>query len=135
MVLDFHSWLNEHLGIDTGFYFGPLLSTLLPMAFWGGLFLNEVPIDLKIFDITYAQVRDWLAGTTIPVSEQKNFKILSALSPFIYTYVSWALFDVAPATLIGQYLFNTHRLGTTLSLIIRFIYTVTPSVLFASNYL
>jgi hypothetical protein len=68
MVLDFHTWLYEHLGIDTGFYFGPLLSTLLPMAFWGGLFLNEVPIDLKIFDTTYAQVRDWLSGT-IPVSE------------------------------------------------------------------
>jgi hypothetical protein len=134
MVLDFHTWLYEHLGIDTGLYFGPLLSTVLPMAFWGGLFLNEVPIDLKIFDTTYAQVRDWLAGT-IPVSEQKNFRILSALSPFIYTYLSWALFDVAPATLIGQDLFKSHRFGTTVSLIISFIYTVTPSVLFAANYL
>jgi hypothetical protein len=104
------------------------------MAFWGGLFLNEVPIDLKIFDTTYAQVRDWLAGT-IPVSEQKNFRVLSALSPFIYTYLSWALFDVAPATLIGQDLFKSHRFGTTVSLIISFIYTVTPSVLFAANYL
>jgi hypothetical protein len=134
MVLDFHTWLYEHLGIDTGLYFGPLLSTVLPMAFWGGLFLNEVPIDLKIFDTTYAQVRDWLAGT-IPVSEQKNFRILSALSPFIYTYLSWAFFDVAPATLIGQDLFKSHRFGTTVSLIISFIYTVTPSVLFAANYL
>ena len=135
MVLYFHTWLYEHLGIDTGFYFGPLLSTLLPMAFWGGLFLNEVPIDLKIFETTYAQVRDWLAGTTIPMIEQKNFRILSALSPFIYTYMSWALFDVAPATLIGQDLFKSHRFGTTVSLIISFIYTVTPSVLFAANYL
>ena len=134
MVLDLHAWIYEHLGIDTGFYFGPLLSTVLPMAFWGGLFLNEVPIDLKIFDTTYAQVKDWLEGT-IPVSEQKNFRILSALSPFIYTYLSWALFDVAPAILIGQDLFKSHRFGTTVSLIISFIYTVTPSVLFAANYL
>ena len=134
MVLDLHTWLYDHLGIDTGFYFGPLLSTVLPMAFWCGLFLSEVPIDLKIFDTTYAQVRDWLEGT-IPVSGQNNFRILSALSPFIYTYLSWALFDVAPATLIGQDLFKSHRFGTTVSLIISFIYTVTPSVLFAANYL
>ena len=134
MVLDLHAWLYDHIGVDRGFYFGPFLTTLIPLVFSAGLFLNEVPIDLKIFDTTLTQVRDWLEGT-VPEAEKAHVRILSALSPFIYTYLSWVLFDVVPATLVDQGLFQSHRLGTTVSLIISFIYTVTPSVLFAANFL
>ena len=52
MVLDLHTWLYDKMGVDRNFYFGPILTTVLPAIFWIGLFLNEVPIDLKIFETT-----------------------------------------------------------------------------------
>ena len=134
MVIDLHEWLYSFMGIDTGFYFGPHLTVIIPALFWAGLFMNEVPIDLKIFDTTYSQLRNWLEGS-VPDNQKDEFRLFSAFAPFIYTYLAWVLSEVIPATLVDQNLFNSHRLGTTASLILSFIYTVTPSIIFAGNYL
>jgi len=52
MVFDLHTWLYDIMGVDKNFFFGPILTTVLPTVFWIGLFLNEVPFDLKIFNTT-----------------------------------------------------------------------------------
>ena len=78
-------------------------------------------------------MRDWYAGIIPEKKEEVSY--FTGLLPFIYTYLCWAIFDVVPAVLVDHSLFKSHRTGTTASLIISYIYTVTPSVLFAANYL
>jgi len=52
MIIDMHTWLYDHMGVDRGFFFGPILTTVLPTVFGIALFLNEIPLDFKIFDTT-----------------------------------------------------------------------------------
>ncbi len=58
----------------------------------------------------------------------------SIFLPVIYSYLTWILVDVGLAVLVGRDFFKHHRFGTTISLILSFLYTVEPSLLIAGEY-
>jgi hypothetical protein len=52
MVTDLYSYILPFWGEDTGFFFGPLLASVIPILLWTSLFFYEIPIDYKIFTTT-----------------------------------------------------------------------------------
>lgn len=60
-------------------------------------------------------------------------KIVLSTMPIIYSLTYWLGSEVYPALIVGNQREN-HAIGTTMSLILSFIYVVEPSILMASSY-
>ena len=61
------------------------------------------------------------------------WKLLLSTIPIINSITYWLGSEVFPALIVGNQREN-HPIGTTMSLIISFLYIVEPSILMASSY-
>lgn len=121
MVQDLHDWLYKNL---SGVFLSGQISFFLPFMLYIFLFTNELPNDYHIFKLNLKQLSKILPPDFFPTN---------LLLPVLYSYLTWVLVDVTLAVFIGRDFFTKHKLGTTASLILSFIYTVEPSILAAAQ--
>ena len=97
---------------------------------WTILYWNEVPIDVTAL-VQIIFIEESLFGKEI---DGLILKILVSFGPLLYSYISWVLTEVCLALFVGNSLFLYHPVGTTISLMLSYIYIVEPSAMIATNY-